>query len=70
MVSKTLLDVLDRVSKTFVVAFMVMLVAAAVALAVGREVLANKMAEVAYYFLVVSVVSQLVLLAVEERQRR
>ena len=46
---------------------MVMLVSAAVALAVGSEVLANKFAEVAYYFLVIGVVLQLVTLIKEGR---
>jgi len=46
---------------------MVMLVSAAVALALGSEVLANKFAEVAYYFLVIGVVLQLVTLIKEGR---
>ena len=50
----------------FIVAFMVMLTSAAIALALGGEVLANKLAEVAYYFLVIGVVAQLVNLVREE----
>jgi len=46
---------------------MVMLVFAAVALAIGSEVLANKFAEVAYYFLVIGVVLQLATLIKEGR---
>jgi len=56
---------LDRVSVTFTVAFIVMLVLAAVALALGQEGLANELAEVAYYFLVIAVVSQLIVLVRE-----
>ncbi|MET1102373.1 MAG: hypothetical protein ABWW69_07875 [Pyrodictiaceae archaeon] len=58
----------ESLGVTFAVAFMVMLVAAAVALALGQEPLANKMAEIAYYFLVVAVVSQIIGLARERRQ--
>ena len=53
----------------FIVAFMVMLTSAAIALALGSEVLANKLAEVAYYFLVIGVVAQLVNLVREERKK-
>ena len=53
----------------FIVAFMVMLTSAAIALALGGEVLANKLAEVAYYFLVIGVVAQLVNLVREERKK-
>jgi len=56
---------LDRVSVTFTVAFIIMLVLAAIALALGQEGLANKLAEVAYYFLVIAVVSQLIVLVRE-----
>ena len=55
------------VSIVFIVAFMVMLVFAAVALAIGSEVLANKLAVIAYYFLVIGVVLQLATLIKEGR---
>ena len=54
-----------RLAVTMAVAFIIMLAAAAVALALKREDLANSMAEVAYYFLVVAVVSALVEVASE-----
>jgi hypothetical protein len=45
--------------RAMTVAFIVMLVAAGVSLALGLEDVANKMAEVGYYFLVVAVASML-----------
>ncbi|MEB2835849.1 MAG: hypothetical protein GSR80_000993 [Desulfurococcales archaeon] len=54
-----------RVTVAMAVAFMVMLVGAAVALALSREDLANSMAEVAYYFLVIAVVAALIDVALE-----
>lgn len=52
----------------FVVAFIFVLVVAAVSLALGHEDLANDFATVAYYFLVIGVILQLVALAIEGRR--
>ncbi len=52
--------VISNLGIAFVVAFIIMLTSAAIALALGSEVLANKMAEVAYYFLLIGVVTQLI----------
>lgn len=54
----------------FILAFMVLLVVAAVLLAVGWENLANRCAEVAYYCLVIGVVGRLVELVLESRRSR
>jgi len=51
----------------FIVVFMVLLVVAAVFLGLGLEFLAERLAEFAYYFLVVGVVLQLVVVIKEER---
>jgi len=51
----------------FIIVFMVLLVVAAVFLGLGFEFLAERLAEFAYYFLVVGVVLQLVVVIKEER---
>ena len=51
----------------FIIVFMVLLVVAAVFLGLGLEFLAERLAEFAYYFLVVGVVLQLVVVIKEER---
>jgi len=51
----------------FIIVFMVLLVVAAVFLGLGLEFLAERLAEFAYYFLVVGVVLQLVVAIKEER---
>jgi len=58
----------NKVSVVFTVAFIFMLISAAIALALGQEILANKLAEVAYYFLVLAVIFQLIALVREERK--
>jgi len=68
-IGSELIKLVKRASTVFIIAFMIMLISAAVALALGSEVLANKLAEVAYYFLVIGVVAQLVNLMVEERKK-
>ncbi len=57
---------LSIASTALAIAFMIMLIAASIALALGREVLANRFAEVAYYFLVVCILLQLVIVAQEK----
>ena len=47
---------LDTVGNLFVVAFMVFLISAAILLALNNEAQANKLAEYAYYSLVIAVV--------------
>ena len=68
-IGSELIKLVKRASTVFIIAFMIMLISAAVALALGSEVLANKLAEVAYYFLVIGVVAQLVNLMVKERKK-
>jgi len=51
----------------FIIVFMVLLIVAAVFLGLGFEFLAERLAEFAYYFLVVGVVLQLVVVIKEER---
>lgn len=53
----------------FIIAFMIVLVSAAIALALNVEELANELAEVAYYFLVVGVVLQLISVVREEKRK-
>lgn len=56
----------DRLGVALVVAFIVNLLAAAVFLALNMEDEANELAEIAYYFLVGGVLSQLIAVAGEE----
>ncbi len=54
----------------FIVAFMILLITAAIYLAYGNEAKANKLAEYAYYNLVIGVLLQLVSLIKEERKSK
>ncbi|RUM46990.1 MAG: hypothetical protein DSY37_03865 [Hyperthermus sp.] len=54
-----LADALEMLGRGLVIAFMIVLLLAAVALAIGNEVFANQLAERAYYMLVAGVVSLL-----------
>ena len=56
---------LERVGVTLIVAFMILLVSAAIFLALGDELTANKLAEIAYYMLVGGVVIQLIVVVKE-----
>lgn len=62
---------IDRssIGAPFVVAFIILLTVAAGYLAVGEEALANKLAEYAYYSLVVGVALQLASLALGSSRR-
>ena len=46
----------------FIIAFMILLILAAIYLAIGLEPVANKLAEYAYYMLVVGVILELIVL--------
>ena len=54
---------LERLGATFIIAFIIVLVVAAVLLALNDEEDANKLAEISYYMLVLGVILQLILLA-------
>ena len=56
---------LERAGVTLIVAFMILLVSAAIFLALGDELTANKLAEIAYYMLVGGVVIQLIVVVKE-----
>ena len=60
-----LLEWLERVGKAFALVFMILLIMAAAMLAMNHEDYANLLAEYAYYSLVVSVVSLLIVTAKE-----
>ena len=51
----------------FIVAFIILVLLAATYLALGNEALANKVAEVGYYFLVAGVLLQLISLLTRKR---
>ena len=50
------------------IAFMIMLVITVVLLAAGRENVANRMAEVAYFFLVTSITAAIIEIALEREE--
>ncbi|RLE57203.1 MAG: hypothetical protein DRJ40_02475 [Thermoprotei archaeon] len=54
----------------FIVAFMVLLISAAVYLAIGEEARANELATYAYYCLVIGVIGRLIELIYQERRER
>ncbi len=58
---------LEDTGRMLAILFMVAMIAAAAALGLGREALANRLAEYAYYLLVASVASLLVSMALEPR---
>jgi hypothetical protein len=60
---EALIDAFERLGIAMAVAFIITLASAAVFLAIGREDPANRLAEVAYYFLVTAVVAMLVVTA-------
>jgi len=51
----------------FIITFMILLIAAATYLAIGNEPIANKLAEYAYYSLVIGVILQLIVCIKYER---
>ncbi len=61
---------LERVGKAFAVAFMILLVMAAVLLALNNEAYANLLAEYAYYSLVISVIFMIIVVAKERDEIR
>ena len=54
----------------FIIGFMIELIAAAISLSLGYEDLANDFAEIAYYFLVIGVILQLIAFVIEERRSK
>lgn len=58
---------LEDTGRMLAILFMIAMIAAAAALGLGREALANKLAEYAYYLLVASVASLLISIALEPR---
>ncbi|GEM_PF-5849317 len=59
----------ENPGRPFIIAFMILLIIAAIFLALGNEFLANKFAEYAYYNLVLGVVLQLIAIIKEERRK-
>ncbi len=62
-------ELLENPGRPFIIAFMILLIIAAVELAIGNEVLANRAAEIAYYYLVIGVILTIYAVVREERRR-
>jgi len=60
---------LENWGAPFIVSFMILLITAAVYLAIGNELLANLLAEYAYYALVIGVILQIVVYIKYERKQ-
>ncbi len=59
----------ENPGRPFIIAFMILLIIAAAELAVGNSTIANKLAEIAYYYLVIGVVLTIYSVVREERRK-
>ncbi len=66
----SLRQILQNPERPFIIAFMILIVIAAVELALGYENAANKIAEIAYIYLVIGVILTIYSILREERKRR
>ena len=58
----------DVLTKSLVLAFITLLIIAAIALGMGLDHVANRLAEIAYYNLVLAVIIQLIIVIREEKE--
>ncbi|NPA69283.1 MAG: hypothetical protein GXO26_00585, partial [Crenarchaeota archaeon] len=69
-IGKTILrELKENPGRPFIIAFMVLLIIAAAELAIGNTTIANKLAEIAYYYLVIGVILTIATIVREERKK-
>ncbi|NPA23434.1 MAG: hypothetical protein GXO23_03970, partial [Crenarchaeota archaeon] len=59
----------ENPGRPFIIAFMILLIIAATELAIGNTAAANKLAEIAYYYLVIGVILTIYTVVKEERRK-